>query len=148
MKLHWLKTIDIVEVISIVSTIVGGVEVLFRRHRKAGPKKRERAIKRLKQVIAPGADWPSGAETAISVLVDILGANAHKTGAAEDIAIVYGVIQDQVEMVDALAQGDDAAIDDLVEWLNAAIDLPVLDEGMEKFILRMLVDAAIEAARK
>jgi hypothetical protein len=133
------KSIDIVSVISAISTIVSSVEVLFRKKKRQGPRKRARAIHRLEQVL-PGVDI----EPLLPIL-DLIAMNTsllgsgHKDAVAE-IAAVYSVIVDQVQMVDKLGRGDLDAREDLIAWLNDAIDLPVLSEDMEAFVLGTLID--------
>lgn len=133
------KSIDIVSVISAISTIVSSVEVLFRKKKRQGPHKRARAIRRLEQVL-PGVDIAP-----LLPILDLIAMNTsllgsgHKDAVAE-IAAVYSIIVDQVQMVDKLGRGDPNAREDLIAWLNDAIDLPILSEDMEAFVLGTLID--------
>lgn len=144
-NLSFFKGINIGTVITTVTTVVSGIETLFRTSRGAGRRKRVHAMRQISREL--GIQAGSQEAQLVVSLVDLFGRFADDTEAFNQILAVYrAVSRPTKQLMDAL-DGDVVARDEMVEMVAEAIDIEAVPDSIETYAAGTLVDLALAQVR-
>jgi hypothetical protein len=144
--------LNIIDILRVTTAVIRLVERIFAKHKKAGPRKRAKAIRALTRILGKNGDVPPELAKIIGALIDLLGPQAHKALSDIDgfkrIADVWSTISDAADVLAPWLDDDEVLRAELTHMIDGEVDLPFIDGEVERVFFAMLVDLAVETARK
>lgn len=144
MNLGFLKNVKVGHVVTVISTAVQSIEVIF-GGRVGGRRKRKHAIRRISRELGIAVGSPEA--SAVLAVVDLLGKFADDTVVLTRAIQAYNaVLVPTAQVLDALA-GNPLAFDELADFVADVIDIEAVPNSLEEMAARQIVNFALESIR-
>lgn len=141
-------SIDPITLLNTIVTVVTLIETLFKKRRKAGPAKKQKAMKAILRLIGHDVDIPRPVMLALGALVDVAAEQNNEWAAVTTIRELYQLVLTTFATAQGFFGNDAAARAFVLGFVNGEVDIPGIDEATEEFVIGFLLDLVIASAAK